>query len=162
MVTIAATSDPADLGAVLELLHLAFRAHEGRIDPPSAVYRETAETLAAKLQSETLLIARDAEGRIIGCIFYRQDSPDEGYIGRLAVLPELQRRGIASDLVAASLEVARQDGVRRVGLGVRIELAENIAFFERHGFAIVREERHDGYDRTTNYHMELSLDGERA
>jgi ribosomal protein S18 acetylase RimI-like enzyme len=157
MITIAATNDPADLRAVLELLQLAFRAHEGRIDPPSAVYRETAETLAAKLEIETLLVAREDDGRILGCIFYRRESPDEGYIGRLAVLPELQRRGIARDLVEASLEVARQAGVRRVGLGVRIELAENIAFFERHGFAIVREERHPGYERTTSYHMERPL-----
>jgi ribosomal protein S18 acetylase RimI-like enzyme len=157
MIAIAETSDPTDLAAVLKVLHAAFRAHEGRIDPPSAVYRETAETLTAKLATETLLVARDEDGRVVGCIFYRQDSADEAYIGRLAVVPEQQRRGTASGLVEASIELARQAGLQRVGLNVRIELTENVRFFERHGFAITREERHPGYDRATNYRMELSL-----
>lgn len=160
MISIAASRDAADLEEVLELLRLAFGAHEGRIDPPSAVYRETLETLAAKLETETLLVARDEEGTAVGCIFFRRESDEEGYIGRLAVLPELQGRGIARELLQASIDLARESGLRRLGLGVRIELTENIAFFERHGFAIVREERHPGYDRTTNYHMELSLDGD--
>ncbi len=157
MITIAPISDPTVLPAVCEILHLAFQAHDGRIDPPSAAHRETPETLAAKLDVETLLVARDETDAVVGCIFFRQESEDEGYIGRLAVHPDQQGKGIARDLLLASIKHARALGVHRLGLGVRIELTENIAFFQRYGFAITREDRHDGFDRTTNYHMELAL-----
>jgi ribosomal protein S18 acetylase RimI-like enzyme len=157
MITVTPTTDPAFLPAVCDILHLAFSAHDGRIDPPSAAHRETPESLAAKLGQETLLVATGGDGVAVGCIFFRVESDEEGYIGRLAVHPERQGEGIARAILLASIELARQKGLKRLGLGVRIELKENIAFFERHGFVITREDRHPGYDRTTNYHMELVL-----
>jgi ribosomal protein S18 acetylase RimI-like enzyme len=157
MITVTPTTDPTLLAAVCEILFAAFSAHDGRIDPPSAAHRETPETLAARLDTETLLVARDDDGAVAGCIFYRRESEEEGYIGRLAVAPERQGQGIARVLLRASIDLARQDGVKQLGLAVRVELTENRALFERYGFVVTREDRHPGYDRTTNYHMELLL-----
>lgn len=157
MITVEPTSDSSILPAVRDIIQLAFAAQDGRIDPPSSVHRETVETLAAKLEAETLLVARDGDTTPVGCIFFRRDSDDEGYIGRLAVHPAHQRRGVARALLLASIELARGAGVHRLGLDVRVELTENHAFFQRHGFEVTREERHPGYDRTTFLHMELAL-----
>jgi ribosomal protein S18 acetylase RimI-like enzyme len=157
MITVEPTTDPVLLPAVCEILYAAFSAHDGRIDPPSAAHKETPESLAAKLGEETLLVARDNDGTVVGCIFFRRESDDEGYIGRLAVDPARQGQGIALKLMAASIELARERGFRRLGLAVRVELTANHAFFQKQGFVVTREDRHAGYDRTTNYHMELLL-----
>src|SRR5690606_21309803 len=99
MATVAATTDPALLPAVCDILHLAFSLHDGRIDPPSAAHRETPETLARKLERETLLVAGDDAGAVLGCIFCRLETASEAYIGRLAVDPSHQRRGVARTLL---------------------------------------------------------------
>ena len=161
-ITVLPCSDHAALPRVCDILHSAFAAHDGRIDPPSGAHRETPETLATKLERETLLVARDTDGGIVGCIFCTIESPDVAYIGRLAVEPGHQGRGIARALLLASIAWAREQGAARVGLGVRVELTENIAFFERHGFLITGAEAHPGYVRPTNYHMELGLAGTTA
>jgi ribosomal protein S18 acetylase RimI-like enzyme len=144
------------LPRVLEILKTAFAAQEGRIDPPSGVTRETLETLSAKLDRETLLVA-ELGGRTVGCIWC-DSRPGEMYIGRLAVEPASQGRGVARSLLLAAIRLARESGVRRVTLGVRIELEENIAFFRRHGFQITGTESHPGFDRPTSYDMALELE----
>jgi ribosomal protein S18 acetylase RimI-like enzyme len=156
MTTIEPCNDPGVLARLCQILDLAFAAHDGRIDPPSGAHRETPASLAAKLESETLLVAREGD-EIAGCIFCTMQSADEAYIGRLAVDPARQGSGIARELLLAAIAWAREQGADRVGLGVRVELAENIAFFRRHGFEITRAESHPGYERPTNYHMELVL-----
>ena len=156
MATIEPSADPALLPRISEVLHSAFSAHDGRIDPPSGAHRETPQSLAAKLQHETMLVARDGD-EVAGCIFCTIEAPGQAYIGRLAVDPAWQGRGIARDLLLASIAWARDQGAETVGLGVRVELEENIAFFQRHGFAITRTDAHAGFNRPTNYHMELKL-----
>jgi ribosomal protein S18 acetylase RimI-like enzyme len=141
---------------VLEILKAAFAAQEGRIDPPSGVTRETLESLSTKLERETLLIAQ-LGGQMAGCIWC-DTRPSETYIGRLAVDPAFQGRGVARGLLLAAIDLARESGARRVTLGVRIELEENIAFFQRHGFQITGTESHPGFDRPTGYHMSLELE----
>ncbi|MEZ4501515.1 MAG: GNAT family N-acetyltransferase [Dehalococcoidia bacterium] len=157
MIRVESTADASILPAVLDILHLAFAAQDGRVDPPSSVARETIETLTTKLEAETLLIARDDDGTPVGCIFFKRLSEDEGYIGRLAVHPDHQRQGIAHSLIEASIEAAREAGVGRLGLDTRIELTQNHALFRRHGFEVTSEHRHPGYDRTTYLHMERAL-----
>jgi ribosomal protein S18 acetylase RimI-like enzyme len=60
-------------------------------------------------------------------------------------------------LLRDAIDWAHGRGAARVTLEVRIELTENIAFFERHGFVITEAVSHPGYDRPTYYRMELRL-----
>jgi predicted N-acetyltransferase YhbS len=145
----------ADLERVCELLHAAFSLHDGRIDPPSGAHHETIASLRKRLERETLLVA-EAAGRIAGCIWCLPEAANV-YIGRLAVHPDEHGRGIGRRLLEASIDWARARGAETMTLGVRVELVENIAFFERHGFAISEEHAHAGYDRPTNYTMTLRL-----
>lgn len=160
MTLIRQSTNRTDLPRVLEVLQLAFARHAGRIDPPSGAERETVTTLEAKLASETLLVA-ESEGVIAGCIWCRQQPGRSLSIGRLAVAPAYSGRGIGSALLDASIEHARSLGATAVHLGVRIELTENIAMFQRRGFIVVSADSHPGFDRPTNYHMRLCIEPPR-
>ena len=123
------------------------------IDPPSSALKETVADFAARQQTDIIFVARDADA-LIGSIFCTPQD-DALYIGRLAVHPEWRRRGVASALVDAAKDEARQRGAQRMTLGARIALPGNVALFRRHGFAIVRETCHAGFTTPTSYDMEL-------
>lgn len=158
MTLIRESRNHADLPRVLAVLRLAFTAHAGRIDPPSGVERETVASLQAKLEPETLLVAH-VDGAIVGCIWCRAQPDGSLYVGRLAVDPAFAGRGIGSALLDAAIGRARDLGAHAVDLDVRVELAENIAMFERRGFIVVSADSHPGFDRPTSFHMRLALRG---
>ena len=117
--------------------------------------KETVADFVTRLRSETCFVI-EQDGRIVASVFCIPQG-DALYIGRLAVAPEFWRRGLASALVEAAKAEARRLGARRMTLRVRISLADNVALFERHGFAIVAEDTHAGYSAPTQYAMELAL-----
>ncbi|MBE0690231.1 MAG: GNAT family N-acetyltransferase, partial [Anaerolineae bacterium] len=80
------------------------------------------------------------------------------YLGRLAVLPAYRGTGIGRRLVEAVEMRARTLGIAAMELGVRIQLADNQAFFERMGYRIARAEAHAGFCNPTCYFMEKRLD----
>lgn len=57
----------------------------------------------------------------------------DGHIGRMAVLPAYRGQGIGSAVLAALLEVARQQQVAEVFLHAQVTA---ITFYERHGFVV--------------------------
>jgi len=146
-------SDVSRADELLALAHAAFGALD--IDPPSSVLKETAADFAARLTSETCFVI-ERDGRIIASVFCIPQG-DALYIGRLAVMPEWRRKGIASALIEAAKAEACRVGAMSITLKARISLASNVALFRRHGFAIVAEETHAGYPAPTSYAMELPL-----
>ena len=61
----------------------------------------------------------------------------DGHIGRMAVLPAYRGQGIGSAVLAALLEVARQQGVEAVFLHAQVSA---ITFYERHEFVVNSEQ----------------------
>lgn len=137
------------------LLHTCFAYMADRIDPPSSLNRMTSDDLRRKSEAETLVLAYDA-GRLVGCA-YLADRPDAIYIGKVAVLPEHQRRGILRRMMAIAERLAHDCGKRALELETRIELAENHATFRALGFAKSAEKAHAGYDRPTSITMRKPL-----
>lgn len=137
----------AEDAAVLALLRAAFAGMADRIDPPSSLDAMDVAQIAAKRQVETLLIARDG-ARITGCAFIATRA-DHGYLGKLAVWPELHGRGIGRALIAGA--TARHSVIR---LQTRIELVENHALFASAGFVEIARTSHPGHDRPTSITME--------
>jgi ribosomal protein S18 acetylase RimI-like enzyme len=125
------------------------------IDPPSSVRKETVADFAARLAREVVLVA-EAERRLIGGVFCAPQE-DAFYVGRLAVVSDWRRRGVASALIDAAQAEARTAGAARITLKVRIALPDNVALFRRHGFVVTAEETHAGYSAPTSYAMELRL-----
>jgi GNAT superfamily N-acetyltransferase len=80
------------------------------------------------------------------------------YIGRLAVLPDWRRRGLARALLARAEAEARARKLPRLHLGTRLALTNNRRLFAAAGFLETREHAHEGYDRPTWVQMEKRLD----
>ena len=152
-----APADFADWETVRALILAAFAAMDGRIDPPSSALRLTPASMATDAAAGALLLAELA-GSLVGCAFVRPKA-HALYIGKLAVRPDLQGRGIGRALVAAARADAQARGLTALELQTRIELTENHAAFARMGFAKIVETAHPGYRRPTSITMRAPAEG---
>jgi GNAT superfamily N-acetyltransferase len=141
---------------LLNLLHVAFEPQKGRIDPPSSVYELDENSLRSKALEEHVFLATDRD-LLVGCVFAK-DTGNAVYLGKLAVLPEMQGRGIGRLLVERVAEYAKCCGRSVLELETRIELIDNHQIFEKYGFQKVSESAHPGYDHPTSIAMEKRLD----
>lgn len=120
-----------DLREVIELQRLAFRKEALRTDdwkiPPMT---QTVEELAAESPTLTLLVARE-NGRIIGSGRAKRES-DSVHLGRFAVHPEFQGRGIGTSIIRA-LEAAYPDATR-FELFTSSVSDDNIRLYSRLGY----------------------------
>jgi GNAT superfamily N-acetyltransferase len=80
------------------------------------------------------LLARDAQGRAVGCGALRELREGLGEVKRMYVVPERRRSGIA----AAALAALEAHAVTRGWTHLRLETGtlqpDAIAFYERHGY----------------------------
>nr|WP_249200260.1 GNAT family N-acetyltransferase [Thetidibacter halocola] len=125
----------------------------GRIDPPSSLHRLDAAALRDKARDEHLWIAGPP---LLGCAFFRNDR-DALYIGKLAIHPDAQGRGLGRAFVAGAEGMARRLGLPCLRLQTRVELTGNHAAFAAMGFVRVAETCHAGFDRPTSMTMEKPL-----
>lgn len=149
---------PPDFARWDELLALILRAFaymDGVIDPPSSAHRLTPENLMHKAKQETTFLAVE-NGQIVGCVFAQERATDF-YVGKLAVDPGLQGRGIGGRLILAVEDFARRRGKYAIELQTRIELAANHAAFARLGFRETGRTAHEGYQRPTSITMRKVL-----
>ncbi|NYJ14818.1 N-acetylglutamate synthase-like GNAT family acetyltransferase [Rhizobium leguminosarum] len=140
---------------LLALILAAFASMNGRIDPPSSALTLTAESLAEKARAEIGHVAVD-EGKLVGCLFLRPEA-DCLYVGKLAVLPEVQGKGLGKRLLAIAEETAARLGLAALRLETRIELTDNHAVFAAWGFSRTAEKAHPGFARTTFVEMRKTL-----
>ncbi len=141
--------------ALLELILTSFAYMNGRIDPPSSALALTSETLKAKALSEIAYVALDGE-QLVGCIFCRPEA-ESLYVGKLAVVPAAQGKGIGKQLLGLAETTARELGLKALRLETRIELTDNHATFAAWGFRKTAENRHAGFDRTTSIEMRKAI-----
>jgi GNAT superfamily N-acetyltransferase len=148
-----------DWDGLLALLREAFASMEGRIDPPSSLHQFDTATLAAKAAKEELILAFDG-GALAGCLFAAARG-EVLYLGKIAVRPGLQGRGIARRMFALAEARARARGFKALELQARIELTENHRAFGALGFEKVGEGSHPGYTRATdvNFRKALTMQG---
>ena len=85
------------------------------------------------MEQNIFLVAEDA-GEICGYIGMYQ-ALDEGEITNVAVSPEKRNAGIGWKLMQAALETAKEQGISRVVLEVRVSNASAIHLYEKCGFA---------------------------
>ena len=142
---------------LLDLIRASFAYMEGRIDPPSSAIRLTVESLAEKARVE-IAYAVENEGRLAGCIFLRPET-DCLYVGKLAVLPSAQGKGIGRRLLDIAEKTACDLGLPALRLETRIELVGNHSTFAAWGFAKTAEKSHPGFARVTFIEMRKALAG---
>ncbi|MBM3619865.1 MAG: GNAT family N-acetyltransferase [Alphaproteobacteria bacterium] len=147
---------PSDARLVLDLIQAAFAEYRGKLKPESGAYGETPEGLAAQLVGRQGALIAERDGEAVGCVLFRDEGEDL-YFGRLSVLPEHRRAGVAEALVAAVEDEARARGASGVLLGVRIALTGNQRLFARLGYVEISREAHPGFSEPTSINMRKAL-----
>lgn len=142
-------------GELLDLIQTSFAYMDGRIDPPSSAIHLTAESLAEKAKAEIAYAVEDG-GNLAACIFLRPET-ECLYVGKLAVRPSAQGKGVGRRLLATAEEVARDLGLPALRLDTRIELVDNHSTFAAWGFAKTKERSHPGFTRVTFIEMRKAL-----
>ena len=138
-------SEPYDWPALLALITRAFAGMQGRINPPSSLYAMTPENLAATATtSEIWAIGGPPQACMI-----LTAKPFQVYLGKLAVDPGQQGRGLARTLVTHAETRARALNLPRITLETRVELTENHAIFRHLGFSETARTSHPGFDLPT-------------
>ena len=79
------------------------------------------------------MVWRDQQGRVAAFNLAHR-SGTEGWMGPLAVRPELQGRGLGTAVVRAAIDWLRRAGARTIGLETMPRTVENIGFYGRLGF----------------------------
>ncbi|PZU82601.1 MAG: GNAT family N-acetyltransferase [Shinella sp.] len=140
---------------LLDLILKAFAYMDGVIDPPSSAHRLTPDLLREKALAE-IGIAAFEDARLVACAFFRPE-PTSLYIGKLAVLPEAQGKGIGRRLFTEAETIAGELGLPELRLETRIELTGNHRRFAAWGFRKTAENSHPGYQRITSIEMRKTL-----
>ncbi len=140
---------PERLPEALTVIHDVFGHYEGNLVPPSAALKETVDSIGRRLAGGAVFLAEDAGGRVIGAVCADRKG-DAMYLGRLAVRPECQGRGVGAALVAAVERFAAEAGADRITIGVRLALADNIRMFQKLGFVETGRTAHPGFSEPTS------------
>jgi ribosomal protein S18 acetylase RimI-like enzyme len=130
-ITQAVLSDAKD---ILLLQKLAFQQEAERYaDYDIPPLRQTIDDLEAQFSTHVILKAVK-EGKIVGTVrAYEKDGTC--YIGRLAVHPDLQNRGIGTTLMR---EIERRFAPKRYELFVGAKSDNNIHLYAKLGYAVFR------------------------
>jgi ribosomal protein S18 acetylase RimI-like enzyme len=132
-----------DFTAILALITRAFAGMHSRIDPPSSL----ASLTIAALQTGGEVWAIGTAP--VACMILTPH-PDHLHLGKLAVDPAHQGRGVARILTTHAETRARALGLPRLQLQTRVELIENHRVFTALGFIQTAATAHPGYTRPTS------------
>lgn len=156
MTTIVQIDDTFDrIDELLALIMSSFAYMDGVIDPPSSAHCLTPDNLRQKIRDELAFVALN-DGEILGCIFCKPEAISL-YVGKLAVSPAAQGRGIGKALLAKAEETAHRLSLTSLRLETRIELINNHRQFSSWGFVKTAENSHAGYERVTSIEMTKHL-----
>jgi predicted N-acetyltransferase YhbS len=152
MIVRPATSDDAPL--VRDLMLTAFESLRD-LDPPSSAFQETEADVAAAIARGGAAIAWQGTSPI-GSVRYE---PDRNwlYIGRLAVIPEARRQGVAAALMHAAETEAPRFGVHEAHVEMRSHLGGNRALFTALGYELIWERPHPRNPAFTTVRMRKPL-----
>lgn len=127
-----------DAGEVLTLQRAAYVSEaQAHADPDLPPLRQSLAMLQAELADPSVLAlgCRDADGRLLAAARVQVDPghPAVAEIGRLTVVPDRQREGLGSLLLAA-IEDAMPATVTELRLFTGERSKENLRLYIRHGY----------------------------
>ena len=123
---------PADIDALVPMVNAAYRVSEGHVFPAT----DRVERTDAMKQIEGIAVA-EIGGSIVGCLHIALEN-DAAHFGMLATGVSMQRRGIASALIAYAENAARAAGCSVMRIET-IKEAGHIPFYERFGYRVTGE-----------------------
>jgi len=125
----------ADVLAVVHCLAEAFEEYRESYTP--GAFADTVlnvDALERRMESMRVLVAATLAGQVVGTIAYEIVNPEEGHIRGMAVLPQAQGLGVATQLLHAAESKLRDKKCSRITLDTTAPLSRAIHFYERNGF----------------------------
>lgn len=135
---------PDDADALHALYHEAYAVHADPHRPPIAALKDTVDDVRAYIRDSTVLVAEDAQGRLVATIALRRVAN----LRRLAVAPGAKGARLGSAMLDAAVARAAKDGFEVADLDTIEGHPWLPDFYRRHGFA----------DRAV---MQMTSDGSR-
>jgi putative acetyltransferase len=114
-----------------DTLNRAWLVGHGLLESADELHLRHPETIIAA--GGQIFVAID-DGTVIGTCAVMPHGPGEFELVKLAVSPVAQGRGIGRELVACTVDFARQQGAQRVTLLSSSRLAAALRLYERAGF----------------------------
>ncbi|WP_210480240.1 GNAT family N-acetyltransferase [Naasia sp. SYSU D00948] len=166
---------PADAAALAELAALTFPLACPPGTSPEAIAQHIATTLSVASfegyladPGRILLVSAAPEGLAGYTMLVRGEPQDADVAAAVTVRPTIELskvyvhpdrhgRGVAGELVAATLVRAVEEGVRSVWLGVNSENARAIRFYGKSGFAIAGPRTYFVGDQPHSDHVMVAL-----
>ncbi|SCF38934.1 GNAT family N-acetyltransferase [Micromonospora mirobrigensis] len=135
--TIIAPAGVDDAGEILTVQRAAYLVEAQRYaDPFLPPLTETLDEVVAALTDPAVVVLAARHGtRLVGSVRGRADG-EVAHVGRLAVAPDQQGRGVGGRLLAA-LEAAYGGRVARFALFTGADSAENLRLYHRTGYRVV-------------------------
>ncbi|WP_445148104.1 GNAT family N-acetyltransferase [Baekduia sp. Peel2402] len=134
---IRTATSPEDVRAAMDIRRAVFVQEQGIAEAEEYDDRDA--------EAEHLLVVEDdaAGTPIATCRVFVDDGRADGTarLGRLAVLPQARRRGLASRMIEACEERARAAGARRMVLDAQVSA---MPLYERSGYTAEGEDFDDG------------------
>lgn len=123
---------------ICQVMHLAFERY--REDPiPSSALVETPQSIEKELQKGIRVWGGKINNQLIAIVkVMTQD--DALYFSRLSVIPSMQGKGYAKQVVRFIEQQAKMEGKRHVTCKVRSSEEGNIQLYRQLGYEIVEEE----------------------
>ena len=122
------TFEPRDESSVIQLWD--------RVFPNDPVWSKSAEVISRKqtVQGDLFFVCI-SDNQLAGTVLAGFDGV-RGWVHKLAVHPDFQRRGIASRLMSAAESGLSKMGCPKINLQVRSSNAEVIRFYKRAGYSV--------------------------
>ena len=145
---LAAATD-ADVPAVVSLINVAFRGlgedagwsvREEYIEGTRITEDLLREDMAAKPHA-TLLLWRQEDDTLLGCVWLEPVENGVWYLGLLAVPPRNQKEGLGRRLLEAAEQWARARGATEIRMTVVHVRAALIEWYKRRGYSLMHETR---------------------
>ncbi len=153
---------PADVDACAALVFAALREHGIEPEPDGADRDVFGLGSRGELGGRYVdLVAARPGGAIVG-VACLEPWDSGGWISKLFVAPEARGEGLGRALLGRLLEVARSEGLTRVGLRTRTVFTSAVRLYEAAGFTREPAEvaqRGVGEDRLYTLVLEGALDG---
>jgi predicted N-acetyltransferase YhbS len=131
-------ADPAEVPLIREIERASAQRFIGLMDALAADEPSPVEILAARIASDGLLVALDAETPIAFVMF--RPVEDGLYIEQLDVLPAFAGRRIGAALLDAVAERARASGLKRLTLSTFRDVPWNAPYYRRLGFIDIADD----------------------
>ncbi|WP_078553850.1 GNAT family N-acetyltransferase [Bacillus alkalicellulosilyticus] len=106
---------------------------------PSSALEETIDDIEFALKNGEKAMLCLQEKSLIGMIRF-QENEDSVYFYRLAVLPTMQRQGVAKRLLVALEEYAKKENKTSIWCKVRLSMPNAISLYSSNGYTLVNEE----------------------